>query len=207
MRRTRARKRGRSESRRGRGRPRSTQRHSVILEATRELLLEVGYMGLTIDAIAKRAGASRTTIYEWWGHRALLVEEALFSDYAAWPLPDSGGLDGDLELLVSELVHEMTRPEVMRAFPALTVEFQANPELKAGAIAVYGDPMKRRWEEVFARAVARGELPASVSAEATMHLVLGALWMMSHNKTLPRKKLAPYLVRATRAVLASEPTA
>jgi AcrR family transcriptional regulator len=191
---------------RGRGRPRDAGRHAAILEAARELILEVGYTRLTIDAIAKRAGASRTTIYEWWGHRAPLVEEALFSDYAAWPLPDTGSLEGDLALLVQELVREMTRPEVMRAFPALTVEFQANPELKAEAIGLYGDPMTRRWEAVFARAVARSELAPSVSAEATMHLVLGALWMMSHNKTLPSRQLAPYLLRATRAVLASEPT-
>ncbi|MBW2419256.1 MAG: TetR/AcrR family transcriptional regulator [Deltaproteobacteria bacterium] len=204
-RRSRARRGGEKAPPKRRGRPRDRLRHAAILEAARELILELGYTGLTIDAIAKRAGASRTTIYEWWGHRAPLVEEALFSDYAAWPLPDTGSLDGDLELLVKELVREMTRPEVMRAFPALTVEFQANPALKANAIALYGDPMSQRWESVFARAVARGELAPSVRSDATLHLVLGALWMMSHNKTLTKRALVPYLLRATRAVLASEP--
>jgi hypothetical protein len=108
---------------------------------------------------------------------------------------------------VKELVREMTRPEVMRAFPALTIGFQSTPELKAHAIALYGDPMTKRWQRVFARAVARGELASSANAEASMHLVLGALWMMSHNKTLPRKELTPYLLRAVRAVLAAEPSA
>lgn len=205
-RRSRARQGARSGAVRGRGRPRDAQRHTAILEATRELILEVGYTGLTIDAIAKRAGASRTTLYEWWGHRAPLVEEAIFSDYAARPLPDTGSLAGDLESLVEELVREMTRPVVMRAFPALTVEFQARPELKADAITLYGEPMTQRWKQVFDRAIARGELAPTASAEATLHLVLGALWMLSHNKTIPRKQLAPYLLRATRAVLASEPT-
>jgi AcrR family transcriptional regulator len=56
------RQRNRGDSRKARGRPRDAQRHSAILAATRELILEVGYTQLSIDAIAKRAGASRTTI-------------------------------------------------------------------------------------------------------------------------------------------------
>jgi AcrR family transcriptional regulator len=204
-RRARALRQARAKKPRGRGRRRDAERHTAILQAARELVLEVGYTRVTLDAIARRSGASRTTLYEWWGHRAPLVEEALFSDYQEWPLPDTGCFETDLERLVNELVREMTRPEVMRAFPALTVEFQASPELKASAIALYGDPMTRRWESVFSRAVERGELPPSVDAKAIMHLVLGALWMMSHNKTLPRRALAPFLLRAARAVLASEP--
>jgi AcrR family transcriptional regulator len=188
-----------------RGRPRDARRHAAILAAARELIVEVGYTRVTIDAIAKRAGASRTTLYEWWGHRAPLIEEALFSNHEAWRLPDTGCFEHDLERLVSEIVREMTRPEVMRAFPALTVEFQANPELKASAITLYGRPMARRWEAVFRRAVERGELASEADAEAAMHLVLGAVWMMSHNKTLPRRELAAFLLRAVRGLLASEP--
>jgi AcrR family transcriptional regulator len=189
---------------RGRGRRRDADRHAAILAATRELLLEVGYPHLTIDAIARRAGASRTTIYEWWGHRAPLVEEAIFSSYDDWPQPDTGSLESDLIQLVGELVREMTRPEVMRAFPGLTADFQANPELKAKAITLYGDPMTRRWQLVFDRAARRGELAAGTRAEITLHLLLGGLWMMSHNRTLPRRELAPYLLRTARAVLSSQ---
>jgi AcrR family transcriptional regulator len=204
-RRARARLSGSSQGPSGRGRRRNAERHAAILAAARELILEVGYPRITIDAIARRAGASRTTIYEWWGHRAPLVEEALFSNYDEWPPPDTGRFEEDLERLIKEIVAEMTRPEVMRAFPGLTAEYQATPELKAEAIALYGDPMTRRWASVFARAVERGELQASADAKVTMHLVLGTLWMLSQNKTLPRKELTPYLLRATRAVLASEP--
>lgn len=194
----------RAEAPRRRGRPRDARRHAAILKAARELVLEVGYTRITIDAIAKRAGVSRTTLYEKWGHRAPLVEEAIFARYEEWPLPNAGALEGDVALLVDELVSELTRPVVMRAFPALTVEFQAIPDLKAHAIAIYGDPMTRRWKTVFARAVERGELGAEANAEAAMHLVVGALWMMSHNKTLPKKNLSPYLQRAVLALLAAK---
>jgi len=170
------------------------ERHAAILQAARDLILEVGYTRVTIDAIAKRAGASRTTLYEWWGHRAPLVEEAIFADYGEWPVPDTGCFEDDLAQLINEFVSEMTRPHVTRAFPALSAEFQANPDLKAEVRALYGDPMNQRWQAVFSRAIERGELPVEANAESAMQLALGAVMMMTQSKILPRKKLTPYLL-------------
>ncbi len=177
----------------GRGRPRNEERHAAILQATRDLILELGYTRVTIDAVAKRSGASRTTIYQWWGHRAPLVEEAIFADYGEWPVPETGCFDDDLGALVEELVSEMTRPHVARAFPALQAEFQADPDLKAGLRARYGDPMTERWREVFARAEERGELPSGSNPEAALQLTLGAVMTMTQSKIMPRKRLIPYL--------------
>lgn len=182
------------EAPKGRGRPRNAKRHAAILEATRELILDVGYSRVTFDAVAKRSGASRTTLYEWWGHRAPLVEEAIFADYGDWPVPDSGDFETDLAQLVEEVVSEMSRPHVARAFPALSAESQADPSLKAGLRARYGDPMTRRWRQVFENAVAREQLAPTVDAEAALQLTIGAVLMMTQSKILPRKKLTPYLI-------------
>ena len=179
---------------RGRGRPRNAKRHAAILQATRDLIQEVGYSRVTFDAVAKRSGASRTTLYEWWGHRAPLVEEAIFSDYGDWPVPDNGDFETDFTQLMAEVVSEMSRPHVARAFPALSAEFQADPSLKAGLRARYGDPMIRRWRQVFENAVEREELAPTVNAEAALQLTLGAILMMTQSKILPRKKLTPYLI-------------
>jgi len=178
----------------GRGRPRNAERHAAILEATRELVLEVGYARVSIDAVAKRSGASRTTIYEWWGHRAPLVEEAIFQDYGEWAVPDTGTFEEDLAALIEEFVSEMTRPHVARAFPALSAEFQSDPELKTHVRTAYGQPMQDRWEAVFDRARRRREIGPDVNAEAAMQLTLGAVLMMTQSRVLPRKQLAPYLL-------------
>jgi AcrR family transcriptional regulator len=201
----RARNHGGEDAVKRRGRPRDAGRHAAILQAARELILEVGYTRVTIDAIAKRAGASRTTIYEWWGHRAPLVEEAIFSDYGEWPVPDTGRFEGDLAQLVEEFVSEMTRPEIVRAFPALSAEFQATPELKAEVRALYGDPMTRRWQLVFARAAERGELSTGANAEAAMQLTLGAILMMTQSKILPRNELTSYLLSVLSGGLSANP--
>lgn len=55
-----------------RGRPRSgerQQRRERVLEAAFEELIESGYDGVTMLKIAKRAGASKETLYSWFGNR------------------------------------------------------------------------------------------------------------------------------------------
>ena len=52
---------------------RSGRAHAAILEATRELIVEVGYDGMSIEGIAGRAGVGKQTIYRWWPSKAALV--------------------------------------------------------------------------------------------------------------------------------------
>lgn len=59
------------------GRPRSAKSQSAIIGATNELLHEGGGAGLTIEAIAKRAGVGKPTIYRWWPSLPDLVLEVL----------------------------------------------------------------------------------------------------------------------------------
>ncbi|MFZ1294493.1 MAG: helix-turn-helix domain-containing protein, partial [Pseudomonadales bacterium] len=56
-----------------RGRPRSGASEQAILSATLELLAELGFRAVTVDAIAARAGASKSTIYRRWPTKEYLV--------------------------------------------------------------------------------------------------------------------------------------
>ncbi len=55
------------------GRQRSPQSHQAILEATLELFAEVGLQGLSIEAIAARAGVGKTTIYRHWSSKEDII--------------------------------------------------------------------------------------------------------------------------------------
>jgi AcrR family transcriptional regulator len=80
---------------------RGEARTQAILEATVELLAEVGYDRMTMDALAARARASKATIYRRWPDKTALVLDALRSRGSMIPeLPDSGSLRGDLERYV-----------------------------------------------------------------------------------------------------------
>jgi len=59
------------------GRPRSAQAHKAILDATLELLAEEGFHGLSIEAVAAKAGVGKTTIYRRWPSKDELVMDAI----------------------------------------------------------------------------------------------------------------------------------
>lgn len=188
---------GGAGEKRGRGRPRDAERHAAILEATRELIVDVGYSRVSMERVARRAGVSRTTIHKWWSHRALLVEEAIFPDYSDLPLPDTGSIEGDLEVLVSEMVERITQPALVRGLPALYAEVLSNPELLECTSVLYAQPAAERWRTVFARAVARGELSDEADPVAAMHVVLGSISFMAQTEPrpiVPLRKMTGYLV-------------
>jgi AcrR family transcriptional regulator len=85
--------------------PRGAVRETAILAAVSELVGEVGYERMTIDAVAARAHASKTTIYRRWPGKAELVAEMLrVQDPGDAPLvSDSGSLSGDLTALLRRI--------------------------------------------------------------------------------------------------------
>jgi len=146
------------ESERHGGRPLDASRDVALRAAALELLAEIGYDRLTIDAVAARARASKTTIYRRWSGKAELVVDALKCLKGSPPVPDTGTLRGDLEAMVhgsadgagfgTQLIVGMITAlardaELRRVFREQLVE-PGNAEMK----------------EVFARAVGRGEVPS-----------------------------------------------
>ncbi|HPE46944.1 MAG TPA: TetR/AcrR family transcriptional regulator [Hyphomonas sp.] len=72
------------------GPARSEESRAAILEATRIELAENGWRGFSVDAVAKRASASKQTIYKWWPSiGAMCVDAAL----ALIPDAPDGGRD------------------------------------------------------------------------------------------------------------------
>ena len=100
----------------------------AVLRATIELLEEVGYLQLTIAAIAERAGTNKPAIYRRWPTKAHLVHEAVFpaQDLDALPLGDD--LRGDIRTLVVRRTSSSSvdrRP--VRRCPGLLAETVGDP--------------------------------------------------------------------------------
>src|ERR1700729_2117030 len=93
-----------------RGKP----RERAILSAVIELLGQVGYEAMTMDAVAARAHASKTTIYRRWPGKPELVRAAVDVRVAGRLLgaPDTGSLRGDL-LSVMRATRRHLTPEFM----------------------------------------------------------------------------------------------
>lgn len=71
-------------------------REVEILEATLDVLADVGYDRLTMDAVATRAKASKATLYRRWTSKVALVIDALLLTKGTPDVPDTGSLRGDL---------------------------------------------------------------------------------------------------------------
>ncbi len=82
------------------GRPRSIQSHQAMLQATLELLAEVGFDTMSIDAIAARAGVGKTTIYRRYTSKAELVADAIENIREEIVIPDTGNLQSDMDALI-----------------------------------------------------------------------------------------------------------
>jgi AcrR family transcriptional regulator len=160
------------------GRPRSAEATAAILQAAAELLAEQGLLAMTVDAVAARAGASKATIYRWWGSKEALALDAFatgFEDRSMHVIDDTGSLVGDLRAILGARVHALAAPGVLRLYSALLAHARADPAFAATYRArVYG-PLQEGGHGLFVRAIARGEIGADTDVDAALDLLLGAL--------------------------------
>lgn len=110
------------------GRPRSDKSREAILDATRKMLMHTPLRDISIEAVAKRAGVGKTTIYRWWPHKAALVMEAFMAQPGLQNIlpttPDAGeALKVQLEKLIRQL-----RGQNGRIVANIIAEAQAEPE-------------------------------------------------------------------------------
>jgi AcrR family transcriptional regulator len=145
------------------GRTRDESRDAAILQAAGDLLAEVGYEHLTMDAVAARAGAGKATLYRRWPSKSELIADAVASCTPASgdgdALPDTGSLRGDLlALAVGRRAHADTRE--LRIMGGLLAAVPHDPALAAIVAQRFLAPQRRLLARVFTQAVERGEVPA-----------------------------------------------
>lgn len=164
------------------GRPRDPSRDGVIREAILRLLADVGYGGLTMDAVASSAGVGKATIYRRWRTKEDLVVDTIAglsqSDLAA---PDTGTLEGDLRELMHALVAAINGPIGAATLSLLSTV----PHQPALAEAFRRGPLgawRSRFDEVWARAEQRGEVRsgrAGALACETASALLVQRWLLT----------------------------
>jgi AcrR family transcriptional regulator len=154
------------------------EREAAILQATYEMLGEVGYAGLRFDAVAARARASKATLYRHWRGKAQLVVDAIRTCHdSTGPLPDTGTLRGDLVAWFTAMA-EMTAGADGPLLAGLVMAMHTDPEL-AAEIRRLRESKGPLAATICARAEARGELRPGYNADLIDEIIPGQLFMHS----------------------------
>jgi len=162
------------------GRPRDDSRDAVILDATLDLLGEVGYDRLTIDAVAAKAKASKATVYRRWAGKAALVVDAMQTINPLKPnpadgppdctWPDTGSLRGDLVAGCRNFVERLNSEEGKLVAAVMTAQSR-DPELASAMRAATYDDKRRSCRTLADRALARGELSSTDGADTFVEVL------------------------------------
>lgn len=133
-------------------------REQEILDATLAELAKVGYDRMTMDAIAKRAKASKATLYRRWSTKASLVIDALVSIKAgpATP-PDTGSLRSDLIAAFAAPGGFIGGPQ-LAVFTSVLTALSTDDDLAHQFRERFIEPKLAVSREIYARAQQRGEI-------------------------------------------------
>ena len=165
------------------GRPRSEQSRAAILAAVRKLLLKNGYANLTIEAVARRAGVSKATIYRWWKTKGELVLEAAEQEIAIGTVPDTGDSRADMDAAIGQLIDTFTRPLASIVIFAAITTGGSDPKMAQIFRDRYVYPWRVSAFEALERARARGEVAAE-----DLHFLLDVIVGTVFQRTLVMKE-------------------
>jgi len=132
------------------------------------------YRGISIEAVAREAHASKPTIYKWWGSKEKLIGEVYLN---LTPLdPDATNLSSaqqELQKVWERLWKIWSNPKWATVSRQLFMASQDDPE----ALSRYRDGYLRERNKPLAaiieRGVARGELASNLDVELVVDLIAG----------------------------------
>jgi AcrR family transcriptional regulator len=158
--------------RRGRITP---EREAELYAAVLDLLREVGYDSLTMDAVAARTRSSKATLYRQWGGKAELVVTAMrHGGPGSIADLDTGSLRGDFHALLSH-EDDDTMERTSSLMRGLAMAMHHNPDLRRAFREQLIEPEMYEFRRMLRRAVDRGEVRADHPAlDYVAHMLLGA---------------------------------
>jgi AcrR family transcriptional regulator len=163
-----------------RGRPRSEAARIAILTATRDLVVQGGYDGVTVAGIAERAGTGVQTIYRWWPDKAAIVAECVLEHLVSVDLVaahDTGDVIADLRKWLAESYRVLGGRSDAALFRALAVASSKDPAIAARLDAQLGAPLRSSLERLLARGMEVGLLRQDIDTDAAADVMLGAMLM------------------------------
>ncbi|MFD6161761.1 TetR/AcrR family transcriptional regulator [Nocardia sp. NPDC060256] len=178
---------------------------AAVTEAVMAELATNGYARLSMEAVAKRAGAGKSALYRRWPSKQDMVIAVLgeFSVELA-EFADTGALRTDLLAALRALHEWLTHSTMATILPDLTAEAGRNPVLAEAVRTTIGEPRRALATPLLRRAIERAELPADTDIEMALDLIAGPMfWRLNVRQAEEGPdyldRLADHLLRALNA--------
>jgi AcrR family transcriptional regulator len=164
---------------------RSPSSHAAILEAAWELACEVGHARLTVEAIAKRAGVGKQTIYRWWPTKeAILLEELDSRTSATLEFQNSGDIRADLRRQLTE-VTKVLGSDGYAPYRGLIAAAQSDEELSRKIHDRIIEPRVTALVSRVSQAQSEGQLRRDIAARDVVELLYGPIYYRLLLRTRP----------------------
>ncbi len=159
-----------------RGRPRNPGAEDRLFKAALEEYGEHGWAGFTMDAVARRAGVGKSTIYLRWRDKDDLLSDAVAHRQANGEVVDTGSLHGDLVLLAENFFH-FYLDAAGWATLRIVIDAAGSPQPLGRFADAVTDLHREATEIVGQRAVGRGDVPAMDRLDQLWNCLYGSLIM------------------------------
>ncbi|MFA6155391.1 TetR/AcrR family transcriptional regulator [Mesorhizobium sp.] len=161
-------------ARRSIGARRNPDSAGAILEAAEAVLVEAGYAGFSIEAVARRARAGKPTIYRWWPSKAALLLD-VYQRQKRVDIPDTGRLEEDLVGFLNNLFRHWRDTSSGSVFRSLIAEAQSD-ETASAALADYTLGRPSHTVLIVERARQRGEVADGIDSALVADLISSYAW-------------------------------
>lgn len=150
------------------------EREREILAAALEVLAEVGYDRLTMDAVAAAAKASKATLYRRWSKATLVVDALKMTKTSHDEPADTGTLRGDLIANFCGM-GSITDPQTLSVFTSVLTAIGRDPEFADAYRRDVLGPKIESTRAIYARAQERGELRDDIDLDILAPALAGVL--------------------------------
>jgi AcrR family transcriptional regulator len=155
--------------------PRIERTRKVVLDATADLVADVGFDNMTIEGVSERCGVARSTIYRHWPGKGELLLESVREHMITPPDIDTGSLRTDVIEFLGDLGRWFsTKDGVMMALSLLV---SAHRDESVEILHREATRTRRSYlVEIIQRGIDSGELPADLNCTEAANDVVGALF-------------------------------
>lgn len=161
------------------GRPRDAALDGALIRAAGELLVERGFAGVSVGAIAARAKTSRPAFYRRFDGVPEVVLAVLLERFPTHLDQgiNTGTLPGDLEAIQRDQVRLFTDPLVLFSLAGFLDAVRVDEQLRTVFVRRFLVPRRAGVAAVIARAIGRREIPACPDVEWICDLLTGPVLM------------------------------